>query len=32
MCIADDMSKLAMIDSLTQVDNRRLLTQLLRKK
>jgi len=27
--LADDMSKLAMIDSLTQVDNRRLLTQLL---
>ncbi len=27
--LADDMSKLAMINSLTQVDNRRLLTQLL---
>jgi diguanylate cyclase (GGDEF)-like protein len=30
--IASDMSKLAMIDSLTQVDNRRLLTQLLREE
>jgi diguanylate cyclase (GGDEF)-like protein len=29
---ADDMSKLAMIDSLTQVDNRRLLTQLLKEE
>ena len=30
--IAGDMSKLAMIDSLTQVDNRRLLTQLLKEE
>jgi len=30
--IANDMSKLAMIDSLTQVDNRRLLTQLLKEE
>ena len=30
--LADAMSKLAMIDSLTQVDNRRLLTQLLREE
>jgi len=30
--LAGDMSKLAMIDSLTQVDNRRLLTQLLREE
>ena len=30
--IASDMSKLAMIDSLTQVDNRRLLTQLLKEE
>jgi diguanylate cyclase (GGDEF)-like protein len=30
--LADDMSKLAMIDSLTQVDNRRLLTQLLNEE
>ena len=30
--IADHMSKLAMIDSLTQVDNRRLLTQLLKEE
>jgi diguanylate cyclase (GGDEF)-like protein len=30
--LANDMSKLAMIDSLTQVDNRRLLTQLLREE
>ena len=30
--VADDMSKLAMIDSLTQVDNRRLLSQLLEEE
>jgi diguanylate cyclase (GGDEF)-like protein len=30
--IADDMSKLAMTDSLTQVDNRRLLTQLIQEE
>jgi diguanylate cyclase (GGDEF)-like protein len=30
--LADKMSKLAMIDSLTQVDNRRLLTQLLKEE
>jgi diguanylate cyclase len=30
--LADDMSKLAMIDSLTQVDNRRLLTKLLKEE
>jgi diguanylate cyclase len=30
--LANDMSKLAMIDSLTQVDNRRLLTQLLKEE
>jgi diguanylate cyclase len=30
--IAEDMSKLAMIDSLTQVDNRRLLNQLLEEE
>jgi diguanylate cyclase (GGDEF)-like protein len=30
--IADDMSKLAMTDALTQVDNRRLLTQILQEE
>jgi diguanylate cyclase len=30
--IAEDMSRLAMIDSLTEVDNRRLLTQLLQEE